>query len=82
MYVCMQVCKSNDMGECTKIEISGSEEENQVAKKLIDELVGNISGDFVVHMYVRMYMLYTQYVSQYHYVQYYALRTYVAVVSG
>ncbi len=37
----------SDMSECTKIEISGSEEESQVAKKLIDELVGNVSGDSV-----------------------------------
>ncbi len=33
------------MGDYTDIEITGKEEDNQVAKKLIDELVGNVSGN-------------------------------------
>ena len=33
------------MSDYTDIEITGKEADNQIAKKLIDDLVGNISGN-------------------------------------
>lgn len=36
------------MDERTEIEISGSEDNNVMAKRLIDEAVGNISGTYVL----------------------------------
>lgn len=41
----LQICKSSSPDDYTDIEITGEEEETKLAKTLIDELVGNVSGD-------------------------------------
>ena len=40
----LQICKCSDYSEFTDVEITGKEEDNEEAKRLIDEAVSGVSG--------------------------------------